>query len=73
MSEKLEPDFYTVRHAELCELLDVERTPAVKAELERRALDELKRVFQMYREVFGDNAPERFSEDAASLFVRNEE
>ena len=68
MTEKFEPDFYTVRHAELVELLDVERTPAVKSELERRALDELKRVFQLYRDVFDDSAAERFSEDAASLF-----
>nr|BBE29006.1 hypothetical protein [uncultured bacterium] len=69
MTEKFEPDFYTVRHAELVELLDVERTAPVAAELERRALDELKRVFQLYREVFNDRAAERLSEDAASLFV----
>lgn len=69
MSEKFESDFYTVRHAELVELLNVERTPAVKAELERRALVELERVFQLYREVFHDGAAEQLSEDAASLFV----
>lgn len=69
MSEKLEPDFYSVKHAELAELLSVERSAPVAAELERRALDELKRVFQLYREVFNDRAAERLSEDAASLFV----
>ena len=69
MSEHLDPDFYTVSHAPLCELLDMARTAPVKAELEKRAICELEKVFVLYRDVFGDNAAERFSEDAASLFA----
>lgn len=68
MSEKFEPDFYTVKHAGLAELLEMARTADVQEELEKRAAEKLREVFEIYKKAFADNAPEKFSDDAARLF-----
>lgn len=71
MSERINPDFYTVEHAPLGELMSMEKTDIVQMELKRRAAEALQQAYALYLNAFGDAAAGQFSDDAGRL-VRHE-
>lgn len=69
MSEHVAIDFYSVKNAPLVELAGLEHNPIVRAELKKRAAGQLESAYKLYVSLFGCEAAEQLSADAAGLFV----